>query len=453
MMNHDIRTRRQCACSEREYLAHARNPASARDHAHEQQIPSSTATTQVGLSFLSFPLFSEAGVSLAAMASNRQDAAQRAEHQSSAADSRLFQMKEHCNQSFLVMNQLRREGQLCDISFRVGNETLSAHRIVVASVSPYLRAMFTCGMRESSLAEIELKDIEPRAMAALIDYAYTGEVMVTIDNVQDLLPAAGILQLRELKAACCAFLSDHMDTTNCLGIKQFADLHSCPELLKKANRFIIRKFVEVVKHEEFLHLPHGVLKELLYNDHLHVESEEQVFLAFIRWVNHDLSKRATNAYQLFEAIRFNLLAKTFWENVFLKEPLFQQNGECKAFMKGYLSGMSPESYVVKPRSPIEAIYTVGGRNSHRCLPTGERYVAEDNRWEELPPMKQVRTAVAVGKSEMRTPFFIKNSSREQLLTQFHACNKDTSLIRTLSSVPLVSRLDQFHYTHKFSLYL
>ena len=69
-------------------------------------------------------------------------------------------------------------------------------------------------------------------------------------------------------------------------------------------------------------------------------------------------------------------------------------------MKGYLSGMSPESYVVKPRSPIEAIYTVGGRNSHRCLPTGERYVAEDNRWEELPPMKQVRTAVAVGKPKI-----------------------------------------------------
>ena len=329
------------------------------------------------------------------MASNRQDAVQRAE-QASAADSRLFQMKEHCNQSFVVMNQLRKEGQLCDISFRVGNESLSAHRIVVASVSPYLRAMFTCGMKESSQEEIELRDIEPRAMASLIDYAYTGEVMVTIDNVQDLLPAAGILQLRELKAACCSFLSDHMDTTNCLGIKQFADLHSCPELLKKANRFIVRKFVDVVKHDEFLQLPHVVLKELLDNNHLHVESEEQVFHAFIRWVNHDLVKRMTNAYQLFEAIRFHLLTKGFWENVFRTETLFQQNGECKAFMKGYLSGMSPEKYVVKPRSPIEAIYTVGGRNSHRCLPSGERYVVEDDRWEELPPMKQVRTAVAVG---------------------------------------------------------
>ena len=172
------------------------------------------------------------------MASNRQDAANR-QDSTAIPDSRLFQMKDHSKDSFVVMNQLRKEEQLCDITFRIGSHTFIAHRVVVASVSPYLRAMFTCGMKESSQEEIELRDIEPQAMASLIEYAYTGEVVVTVENVQDLLPAAGILQLRELKDACCAFLSDHMDTTNCLGIKQFADLHSCPDLVKKANRFIV----------------------------------------------------------------------------------------------------------------------------------------------------------------------------------------------------------------------
>jgi len=270
--------------------------------------------------------------------------------------------------------------------------------VVVASVSPYLRAMFTCGMKESSQEVIELRDIEPQAMASLIDYAYTGEVMVTIDNVQDLLPAAGILQLKELKDACCAFLSDHMDTTNCLGIKQFADLHSCPDLVKKANRFIIRKFTEVVKHEEFLQLPHGVLKELLYNDHLHVENEHQVFKAFMAWVNHDLEDRAPNSFELLDAIRIPLLPREFWAEVFEREPLFKCSKECHAFMKGYLMGIKFDDLKLdaKPRSPIETIYTVGGRNSQRCLATAERYIPEDDKWEELPPMKQVRTAVAAG---------------------------------------------------------
>jgi len=201
-----------------------------------------------------------------------------------------------------------------------------------------------------------------------------------------------------LKDACCAFLSDHMDTTNCLGIKQFADLHSCPELVKKANRFIIRKFTEVVKHEEFLQLPHGVLKELLYNDHLHVENEHQVFKAFMAWVNHDLEDRAPNSFELLDAIRIPLLPREFWAEVFEREPLFKCSKECHAFMKGYLMGIKFDDLKLdaKPRSPIETIYTVGGRNSQRCLATAERYIPEDDKWEELPPMKQVRTAVAAG---------------------------------------------------------
>lgn len=329
-----------------------------------------------------------------AMASNQQDSS--AKPDASVPDSRLFKKKNHCSDSFLVMNQLRKENQLCDITFRINSQTFTAHRVVVASASPYLRAMFTCGMKESSQEEIELRDIEPQAMAALIEYFYTGEVMVTVDNVQDLLPAAGILQLKELKQACCSFLSDHMDVTNCLGIKQFADLHSCPNLLKKANRFIIRKFVEIVKNEEFLQLPHLVLKELLENDHLHVESEMQVFSAFMTWVNHDLEARASNAFDLLDVIRVQLLPKEFWSDTFQQEPLFQHSQACRAFLKGYLMGMSTEAPDKKPRSPIETIYTVGGRNSQKCLASAERYVPEDDRWEELPNMKQVRTAVAVG---------------------------------------------------------
>lgn len=325
------------------------------------------------------------------MASNQQDRQDRAVV---VPDSKLFKIKEHCSESFQVMNQLRKEGQLCDVTFRIGGDTFTAHRVVVASVSPYLRAMFTCGMKESSQDEIELRDIEPQAMSALINYAYTGEVLVTVDNVQDLLPAAGILQLKELKEACCAFLSEHMDTSNCLGIKQFADLHSCPELLKKANRFIVRKFMDVAAHEEFLQLPHHVLKEVLENNHLHVDSEMQVYQAFIAWVNYDLEGRAPAAFELFDSIRVSLISHDFWSQAFQCEPMFQKSQACYAFLKGYLMGVHYDT--VEPRSPVKAIYTVGGRNSQQCLATAERFISEDNRWEELPAMKQVRTAVAAG---------------------------------------------------------
>lgn len=329
------------------------------------------------------------------MASYQQDLAGRPQY-SGQCDLRLFQMKDHCKESFSVMNQLRKDKQLCDITFLVGSQSFQAHRVILASVSPYLRAMFTCGMKESSQHEIELRDIDPKAMDFLIDYAYTGEVMISIDNVQDLLPAAGILQLKELKDACCSFLGDHMDVTNCLGIKQFADLHSCPKLLRQANRFVVLKFVEIIQHDEFLQLPHHILKEILEDDHLHVDSEVQVFRSFLAWVNHDMDVRAQNAYELLDLIRLPLIPKNFWTDLFQQEPLFKQSQACHAYIKGYLMGLKYDSLPRKPRTPIKTIYTIGGRNSQHCLSSCERYITEEDRWEELPPMKQVRTAVAVG---------------------------------------------------------
>ncbi len=330
------------------------------------------------------------------MASNLNDPSSRTGEGSPTPESRLFKVEDHCSESFTVMNQLRKESQLCDVTFKVGSETFLAHRVVVASMSPYLRAMFTCGMKESSQEEIELRDIDPQAMASLITYAYTGEVLVTIDNVQDLLPAAGILQLKDLKEACCSFLSDHMDSSNCLGIKQFADLHSCPELLKKANRFILRRFMDITMHEEFLQLPESVLKELLDSNHLHVDNEQQVYRAFSAWVNHDLKNRAPSAFNLLDSIRVALIPHEFWMQAFQQEPLFQRSQACYAFLKGYLMGSRREVMDRCPRAPVKAIYTVGGRTSQQCLATAERFMAEDNRWEELPPMRQLRTAVAAG---------------------------------------------------------
>ena len=277
-----------------------------------------------------------------------------------------------------------------DVRFRIGEHVFSAHRVVLASCSPYLRAMFTCGMKESSQDEIVIRDIEPQAMELLIEFAYTGEIEVTTENVQDLLPAAGILQLRDLKIACCEFLSDHMDVSNCLGIKQFADMHSCPDLVKKANRFIVRKFADVVKTDEFLEVPHTILRELLENDHLHVENEVQVFNAFLRWVDYNLDNRAAVAYELLDCIRIPLLPKEYWERVFRSHQLFSISRDCQAFIRGYLMGLNFGRVSVKARSPIETIYTIGGRNSHKCLCTAERYVPEEDRWEELPTMKQVR---------------------------------------------------------------
>lgn len=71
--------------------------------------------------------------------------------------------------------------------------------------------------------------------------------------VQVLLPAAGLLQLQEVKKACCEFLITQLHPTNCLGIRAFADLHACTELLNLANTYagVCSSIKE--KTEKFMH--------------------------------------------------------------------------------------------------------------------------------------------------------------------------------------------------------
>lgn len=73
------------------------------------------------------------------------------------------------------------------------------------------------------------------------------QVTVEEGNVQTLLPAACLLQLAEIQEACCEFLKRQLDPSNCLGIRAFADTHSCRELLRIADKFTQHNFQEVKK--------------------------------------------------------------------------------------------------------------------------------------------------------------------------------------------------------------
>lgn len=58
-----------------------------------------------------------------------------------------------------------------------------------------------------------------------------------------LLPAAKILQLDYVINACVEYLQTSLDTSNCLSIKAFADLHNCMELMSSSEEFINKYFL------------------------------------------------------------------------------------------------------------------------------------------------------------------------------------------------------------------
>lgn len=55
-------------------------------------------------------------------------------------------------------------------------------------------------------------------MELLIDFCYTTTITIEEENVQQLLPAACLLQMTQIQQYCCEFLSKQLHPSNCLGL-------------------------------------------------------------------------------------------------------------------------------------------------------------------------------------------------------------------------------------------
>uniref|UniRef100_A0A4W5NSA7 Kelch like family member 3 n=1 Tax=Hucho hucho TaxID=62062 RepID=A0A4W5NSA7_9TELE len=178
----------------------------------------------------------------------------------------------HCSTIFCVYSK----NMLCDVLLVAGNVEVTAHKLVLASCSPYFCAMFTGDMSESKAQQVEIRDVDGQTLKKLVDYIYTAMIEVTEDNVQVLLPAASLLQLMDVRQVCCEFLQSQLHPTNCLGIQAFADLHTCTQLLNQSHAYAEQHFSEVMLGEEFMGLSLQHVCSLISSDKLTVSTEEKV---------------------------------------------------------------------------------------------------------------------------------------------------------------------------------
>lgn len=80
---------------------------------------------------------------------------------------------------------LSRQNLFCDVTLIAENMEIPAHKMVLASCSPYFYAMFSgSDFEESRQDRITVQGVDFHALQLLIDYVYTSHVDVTEENVQ-----------------------------------------------------------------------------------------------------------------------------------------------------------------------------------------------------------------------------------------------------------------------------
>ncbi|XP_060869920.1 ring canal kelch homolog isoform X2 [Metopolophium dirhodum] len=242
-----------------------------------------------------------------------------------------FRNNSHSVRILENLQSLRKNEVLCDISIQTDDDKIViGHKNVLIAGSPYFRAMFS-DFDESYKDLVNIRELDSSILQLLVDYIYTGEIMVSKENVQVLLPAANVLQLDFVIDACVEFIQKQLVPSNCLRIKAFADLHNCTELLSISEALIKNQFLEVVKSDEFLSLSSEALMKLISCNDLAVPFEEKVFECVIKWVKHDLDRRKDFLHELMEHVRLPLLRPDILDNV-VEEPLLNNSPKCNKFI-------------------------------------------------------------------------------------------------------------------------
>ncbi|XP_029111263.1 kelch-like protein 12 [Scleropages formosus] len=206
------------------------------------------------------------------------------------------------------LKQLLDAQQLCDVTLLVEGKKFMCHRVLLAAVSPYFRAMFTSPLVESRLAEIRLEEVTPSVMETVIQFIYTGEAGLSLDTAEDLFVAANRLQVVPLQDLCSRFLFEHLSVENCLGMYSLARSHHDQLLLRASLRMVAQHFPRVARQRDFLLLDPGTLGSLLASDRLGVESEAEVYDAARRWAEHQPRQRYPHMASLLQHLRPGLLA-------------------------------------------------------------------------------------------------------------------------------------------------
>ncbi|XP_061739447.1 kelch-like protein 26 isoform X1 [Nerophis ophidion] len=204
------------------------------------------------------------------------------------------------------LSVLRSQGQLLDVVLAVNEERFQVHKAVLAACSDYFRAMFTGGMKESNQNAIELKGLSARGLKHIIDFAYSAEVTLDLDCIQDVLGAAVFLQMDPVVELCEEFLQSAMNVKTCLHIDKMATTFSLSSLKASVDAFTFRHFLQIAEEDDFLHIPLERLIFFLQSNKLKNCSEIDLFHAAIRWLQHDESRR-TEASDVLRHVRFPLM--------------------------------------------------------------------------------------------------------------------------------------------------
>jgi len=140
------------------------------------------------------------------------------------------------------MTSFFESAELSDVVLVARDKKIKAHKAILAARSKVFRAMFKKGTKESQDGCVTIEGMEPDTLAELVGYIYTSKVNGLPANALELMAAADMYELQELKSICAEEVLSNISLENVAEVLILAMRHSAPTVVARALYFIKANF-------------------------------------------------------------------------------------------------------------------------------------------------------------------------------------------------------------------
>ncbi|KAF7463698.1 Hypothetical predicted protein [Marmota monax] len=308
----------------------------------------------------------------------------------------------HPKEMLKELNQQRRAKAFTDLKIVVEGREFEVHQNVLASCSLYFKDLIQRSVQDGSQGgreklELVLSNLQADVLELLLEFVYTGSLVIDSANAKTLLEAASKFQFHTFCKVCVSFLEKQLTASNCLGVLAMAEAMQCSELYHMAKAFALQIFPEVAAQEEILSISKDDFIAYVSNDSLNTKAEELVYETVIKWIKKDPASRAQYAAELLAAVRLPFIHPSYLLNVVDNEELIKSSEACRDLVneaKRYHMLPHARQEMQTPRTRprlsagvAEVIVLVGGRQmvgmTQRSLVAVTCWNPQNNKWYPL----------------------------------------------------------------------
>ena len=246
---------------------------------------------------------------------------------------------------------------------------LQCHRIILSACSDYFENLFN--WNNENVIEVH-NGITGETLETILNYVYSGEISLTLENVCDQLVAANYFTIEEIVDKCIHFILDNLEINNAMDMFIFSWQLDLSKLINGTVSFVANHFSYILKDpnssKQLLSLPVHLMVEILKSNGLILRDEltelptrpvqrEKLILKFILQYIKILNNSFEAITPLLSCVKWPLL-NYFREKqfVFTKFATILDNGKRKDEVERFFD-VKHSDWLVK--------------SSENCIPTAE----------------------------------------------------------------------------------